>query len=50
MQPAGGGSDFMGGGIVRLEDTSVDDLDAADFVLYEPPAADAGADRRDVSG
>ena len=28
-------------GIVRLEDTGVDVLDAADFVFYEPPAADA---------
>ena len=27
-----------GGGTVRLEDTDVSDLDAADFVFSEPPA------------
>ena len=28
-----------GGGIVRLDDVRVDDLDALDFVFHEPPAA-----------
>ena len=33
-----------GGGVLRLEDASVDDLDAADFVFYEPPADAAPID------
>ena len=33
-----------GGGIVRLEGTAADDLDASDFIFYEPPTDGAPVD------
>ena len=33
-----------GGGVIRLEDTAADDLDAADFVFHEPTADGAAID------